>query len=178
MSDKEYITIAEYAKLKNVSVSSVYKRLKTTLQPYSTIDESGKMALNREILEVEGIGVENPSSTFSTPKVENLFNPSSTPLQPFDCNFLIQQISEKDKQIERLQEELTAVRQQNEEKDLLIKENNQHIREQEKRLAELLAQAQQLNHNNQVLLLKEKEREGKGFLKRLFSKRDKGDTKE
>ena len=84
--------------------------------------------------------------------------------------FLQSQIEEKDKQIERLYSMLDKEREQSKEKDKTIQENNEHIREQEKRLADLLEQSQQLNHNNQVLLLKEKESKTKGLFKRLFAK--------
>ena len=81
-----------------------------------------------------------------------------------------QKIEEKDKQIERLYSMLDKEREQSKEKDKTIQEYAEHIREQEKRLADLLEQSQQLNHNNQVLLLKEKESKTKGLFKRLFAK--------
>lgn len=65
---------------------------------------------------------------------------------------------------------LDKEREQSKEKDKTIQEYAEHIREQEKRLADLLEQSQQLNHNNQVLLLKEKESKTKGLFKRLFAK--------
>lgn len=185
----DYISIAEYAKIKGVSVSAVYKRLKTTLQPYSTYDENGKMALKRDILAHEGLEEFQPSSTPFQPCLEET---SSTPPQkvegiektiPLMENKTLQQIidileaqlKEKDLQIERLQIAAAEDKRQ-------IEESNRHIREQEIKLAELLSQAQELQRNNQILLgqsqqiLKLESREKqkkKGIFKRLFSHKSK-----
>ena len=138
MGNNKYLTIKEYAEIRGVSVSAVYKRLSTSLQPYVKTIE-GKKVLKYQVLFDEGL------KDYSTPSSQT----SST-------SFLEEQLREKDKQIERLQEEL-------------------------RRLAELLEQANKLQENNQVLIglandYKAKLEEGsssnsnekKGFFRRLF----------
>ena len=109
MGNNKYLTIKEYAEIRGVSVSAVYKRLSTSLQPYVKTIE-GKKVLKYQVLFDEGL------KDYSTPSSQT----SST-------SFLEEQLREKDKQIERLQEEL-------------------------RRLAELLEQANKLQENNQVLI--------------------------
>lgn len=60
----DYITVAEYAKIRGVSVSSVYKRLGGTLKQYYKVID-GKKCLSAKILVEEGI----------TPPVEPQDNP-------------------------------------------------------------------------------------------------------
>lgn len=143
----KYISIAEYAKIKGVSTSAVYKRLKTTLQPYCAIVDNGKKALKREILEVENIGSVNinPSITSTTP--QPVENHSSTTPQPL---YIDELLKEKDKQIDELKEELAAIRKQCEEKDKFIMENAQ-------KMILILEQSQELQRNNQILMAREQE---------------------
>lgn len=165
---KEYITIAEYAKIKGVSTSSVYKRLTTTLQPYYIEVENGKKALKSEVLEVEGLRVDNLSTpNLTTPPQEDV-NPSSTSFQP---SYIDELLKEKDKQIEELKKELAAARQMCEEKDTFIMENT-------KKLLAALEQSQELQRNNQILMARQQEvkqlddGKKKGFFDKLF-RRDK-----
>lgn len=156
MGNNKYLTIKEYAEIRGVSVSAVYKRLSTSLQPYVKTIE-GKKVLKYQVLFDEGL------KDYSTPSSQT----SST-------SFLEEQLREKDKQIERLQEELRRSAVSADEKD-------KYIQEQGRRLAELLEQANKLQENNQVLIglandYKAKLEEGsssnsnekKGFFRRLF----------
>ena len=159
MRNNKYLTIKEYAEIRGVSVSAVYKRLSTSLQPYVETIE-GKKVLKYQVLFDEGL------NDYSTPSNE-LPQPSST-------SFWEEQLREKDKQIERLQEELRRAAASADEKD-------KYIQEQGRRLAELLEQSNKLQENNQVLIglandYKAKLEEGsssnsnekKGFFRRLF----------
>lgn len=135
----DYITIAEYAQRRGVSVSSVYKRLGGTLKKhYKVID--GKKYISVEALVEEGI----------TPPVEKVENKDTTPPAVLVAlEVLEKQLAEKDLQIARLQEEAQELRRSNAEKDVFIQE-------QAGRMVLLLEQAQELNRNNQVLLGVEK----------------------
>ncbi len=147
--NKEYLTIKEFADLKGVSVSSVYKRLKTTLQPYVEEVEKKKV-LNIKVLEYEGLkplNEEVEEVSTSTPQ------PSSTPSSTL---FLERQIEEKDKQIEFLNNQIKELQESNKKKD-------DYIQEQGRKMTELLEQSNILLKNNQILLsdkasdIKEKE---------------------
>ena len=139
----DYITIAEYATRRGVSVSAVYKRLGGTLAKYVKIID-GKRYLSVEALVEEGI----------TPPVEKveegLKNAEQTPPAiQVALEALEKQLAEKDKQIARLQEEAQELRKSNAEKDVFIQQ-------QAGKLVLLLEQSQELQRNNQFLLGVEK----------------------
>ena len=139
----DYITIAEYATRRGVSVSAVYKRLGGTLAKYVKIID-GKRYLSFEALVEEGI----------TPPVEKveegLKNAEQTPPAiQVALEALEKQLAEKDKQIARLQEEAQELRKSNAEKDVFIQQ-------QAGKLVLLLEQSQELQRNNQFLLGVEK----------------------
>lgn len=156
-TNKGYISIADYAKLRGVSVAAVYKRLDGTLkQYYKEID--GKKFLSVEVLAAEGIkpvenGIKpglNTQEAQDTPGAEEAkAAPGSQDTTP--AAFLValealeRQLSEKDRQISRLQEEAAELRQEAAAKD-------KFIQEQASRLTLLLEQSQELQRNNQVLL--------------------------
>ena len=48
MKNNEYLTIKEYAEIRGVSASAVYKRLSTSLQPYVETVE-GKKVLKYQV---------------------------------------------------------------------------------------------------------------------------------
>lgn len=149
----DFLSISEYARLKNVSVAAVYKRLDGTLKPYLKIID-GKKYLSSEALEADkGIkqvfnGIQQP---FNTP-VESRQEEAATREKPGENEAIIKalealekQLSEKDNQIARLQEEAKELRQAAAEKD-------KFIQEQSKQLSLLLEQSQELQRNNQILL--------------------------
>ena len=135
----DFITIAEYATRRGVSVSAVYKRLGGTLKKYYKVID-GKKYISVEALVEEGI----------TPPVEKVENQDTTPPAVLVAlEVLEKQLAEKDLQIARLQEEAQELRRSNAEKDVFIQE-------QAGKMVLLLEQAQELNRNNQVLLGVEK----------------------
>lgn len=140
--ERKYITIKEYADLKGVSVSAVYKRLKTTLQPYLEEVEGQKM-LKIQLLNDENI---KASSTVEEPYSTNTPQPSST-VEEAKGSFLEKQIEIKDKQIEELQDQVKLLQESNKSKD-------DFIQEQAKKLTDLLEQSNILLQNNQMLLAK------------------------
>ena len=139
----DYITIAEYATRRGVSVSAVYKRLGGTLAKYVKIID-GKRYLSVEALVEEGI----------TPPVEKVEEGLKTAEQTARAVQVAlgareKQRAEKDKQIARLQEEAQELRKSNAEKDVFIQQ-------QAGKLVLLLEQSQELQRNNQFLLGVEK----------------------
>lgn len=161
MIDKtNYLKISEFATKAGVSRQTIYNDLTGKLTDFVKVIDGIKM-LDIRALSIYGVK--------DTVKLDSQFTVK------FDNDltvFLQRQIEEKDKQIESLYKLLDKEKEEAKEKDSQIQKYAEHIREQEKRLADLLEQSQQLNHNNQVLLLKEKESKTKGLFKRLFAKRE------
>ena len=152
-----FITISEYARRRGVSVAAVYKRLDGTLKEYvKEID--GKKFLSVDVLAAEGItpvekgyipGLNTQEEADAGKPGENQEAPASQEQTPpvflGVLEALERQLAEKDKPIERLQEQAAELRQEAQEKD-------NFIREQSSRLSLLLEQSQELQRNNQILL--------------------------
>lgn len=190
------ITVAEYAELKGISKTAVYKKIKSEKLKTITEEKDGKetkfIILDDVAEEIEPEEEDNkPSSTdnkpSSTPFQPNSTaddKPSSTPFQPSstdDLNptiaFLQEQIKEKDRQIERLQK--------------ATEEKDRQLQEQFNRLTALLGRSQELEAlSHRQLTAGEQEplqdeditdtadkkpeepTKKKGFLKRLFGIKD------
>lgn len=101
--DKEWLTIAEAAAAANVTTQAIYKRLKTTLNPYQKT-VAGKKLLHIKALEVLKAGaVDNPPGN-----VEPGLNMEILNLTRDNLQLLRDQLTTKDDQIKALLEELTA----------------------------------------------------------------------
>ena len=156
---KDYLTIAEYAKIRGVSVSAVYKRISTTLKPFIVRVEGGKMGLKSEVLDFENLRDSNEGYSPFSPTLDDTIQPST-----FD-----EILKEKDRQIEELRREVERLKEECRKKDDFILENSQKI-------ITLLEQAQELQRNNQVIIARQQEmkqlEDGKRhFLGRLFGRR-------
>ena len=149
------LTISEYSKIRGCSVSAVYKRLKSPsnkIHSYVVI-QGDQTFLKAEIVSAEGLRSASqqelpPRSTFS--EAENC--PSNTALKPIEevekkveegigalaIHALEEQLLQKDKIIEDLNRRLD--------------EAAKHEREISDKLAALVAQANELQRNNQILL--------------------------
>lgn len=160
MIDKtNYLKISDFATKAGVSRQTIYNDLTGKLTDFVKVIDGIKM-LDIQALSLYGVK--------DTVKLDSQFTVK------FDNDltaFLQSQIEEKDKQIESLYKLLDKEKEAVKEKDIQIQEYAEHIRQQEKRLADLLEQAQQLNYNNQVLLKEKSER--KSIFKRLFAPKDK-----
>ena len=142
---KDYLTIKEYAQIREVSVSSVYKRLNTTLQQYLREVENRKV-LDIKVLEDEGL----------TPSNEKVEETSSTPLQP-NLSIIEKELDIKNKQIEKLTDQIEKLQEDNRKKD-------EFIQEQSRKLTELLEQSNILVQNNQILLAQQNDQEQKDII--------------
>lgn len=131
----EYLTVAEYAKIKGISTAAVYKKLNGSLQPFTTV-VNGKKCLLSTVLLMEEKESCQPLITVDNP---------STGAAEAAIKALQEQLAEKDKQIERLQEEAAELRRAGADKD-------KFIQEQSSKLTLLLEQSQELQRNNQILL--------------------------
>lgn len=140
---KDFLTIAEYAKIKGISTAAVYKRLKTSLQPFITI-VNGKKCLLSTVLEDSAERGCQPSCKPVVNQLSTVDNPAAGAVEAA-LAALQKQLQEKDKQIEKLQEEAAEMRRTAAEKD-------KFIQEQSTRLSVLLEQSQELQRNNQILL--------------------------
>ena len=161
--NEDFISISDYAKLRNVSPAAVYKRLDGTLKPYVKII-GNKKYISRKALEIDGYkpvekGYQSGLKEVETEAAQDK-EPAETAAQDKEpaetaaqadtallkaLEALQNQLSEKDKQIERLQNEAVEQRQAAAEKD-------KFIQEQSNRLSLLLEQSQELQRNNQILL--------------------------
>jgi len=126
--NKEYISVAEFARIKGISKQAVYKQCSTKLKPYVIIVDGRKMLKTDALDDMVKSEVNHSQRASSTDSVEEVDI----------IEFLKEQIKEKDIQIQRLQES--------------EKEKDRHIQSQSEKLAELLAQSNQLQQNNQLLI--------------------------
>lgn len=172
MAKKEYLTISEFAERAAVSRQTVYNNLDKKLSKF-TVEIDNKKLIEIKGLEVFGVKKDVKVDTGVDKEIDNNFTSENNSFKEV-IKVLTEQLREKDKQIERLQEELRRAAASADEKD-------KYIQEQGRRLAELLEQANKLQENNQVLIglandYKAKLEEGsssnsnekKGFFRRLF----------
>lgn len=170
-----FLTIAEYAELNQISPQAVYKKInKGKLEAVSRKDNTGKMIkyiilYDTEEQESEIKPEEKPVSQPAPPEVQRDLNqlnqsinqPANQPHiqreeresgNPQIIDLLVSQLSEKDKQIERLQAQVERQAEEAREKDRVIQE-------QIVKLNELLTNSQQLQAQANVLLLDKKPEE-------------------
>ena len=115
MADKNLITVAEYAKIRGCSTAAVYKRLETTLKPYSKT-VNGKTYLSRQVLADEGLStVENEEGNNSTERQrlnitvdnqENAVRNVEESIAGQAIKILEGQLAAKDQEIARLHQEI------------------------------------------------------------------------
>ena len=97
MSEKTYISVSEYAKIKGVSQQAVYKQLNNKLKEFVILVE-GKKRLKIEVLNE----VEQPIQQPFEQQFNNFYQP-----------FFEKQIEEKDKTIESLLKQIDSLQEQN-----------------------------------------------------------------
>lgn len=146
MSD--LLTISEYSKLRGCSVSAVYKRLKSpsnNIHNFKVVVD-GTTHLKREILVAEGLVSQDPPAT----KPDE--NPSKTP--PKSVEEVEEEVEERLGiiAIRSLEEQLAQKNKEIEDLNRRLEESLKHEREMTDKLADLLAQANELQRNNQILL--------------------------
>lgn len=147
VNDKKYLTVAEFAKIKGISKQSVYNSLYLELKPFVEIINGRKMLHISALGDTKGeAAAEKEPLQAAEPREpaapEQAQRENDTAIAG---SVWLAQLEEKDKQIERLQQELAESRRQ-------INECMEHSREQERKLIELLERSQELQRNNQILL--------------------------
>ena len=104
-ANAEHITVAEYAKIKGVSVQSVYKQLNNRLKPYLIMVEN-KKCLKSTVLEE----LKNDNSTAVKQQFNNhsteVLNQSLIETLQKNIEILQNQLEVKDEQIKQLNERL------------------------------------------------------------------------
>lgn len=142
---KKHYTVAEFAKIKGISTTAVYKQFETTLKPFLMF-VNGKKCVSAKYFEIYPLDdtnqVEHETNQEFETKTEGNSNKTI-------IDILSNQLTEKDKQIALLQQEISELRKESLSKDIFIQE-------QSSKLSLLLEQSQQLQASSQVLLLQEK----------------------
>ena len=152
MCMSDLLTVAEYSKERNCSVSAVYKRLKSPSNRIHdfVVKEGGQTFLKAEILDFEslrrpdpeGAAIQDPPSNTPPETVEKVEEVEEKAVEEgigaLAIRVLEQQLLQKDKEIEELNRRL--------------EDAAKHEREMSDRMSELLAQANELQRNNQILL--------------------------
>jgi septal ring factor EnvC (AmiA/AmiB activator) len=148
MCMSDLLTVAEYSKARNCSVSAVYKRLKSpsnNIHNFKVIID-GTTYLKREILVAEGLISQDQ------PVIEPDENPSTT------SNETVEKVEEKVEEhlaviaIRSLEDQLAQKNREIEDLNRRLEESLKHEREMTDKMADLLAQANELQRNNQILL--------------------------
>lgn len=145
--EKGFYTVSEFAKICGISKQAIYQRLNKSLKDFVKVEQGRKYisAAAFSLFNIEDFeNIEAADSKENLNKVEQDFQSTLNKVEQGEfARFLQGQIEEKDKQISRLQEELSAA--------------NGLISKLTLELTEITRQAQELNRNNQVLLLNQKE---------------------
>lgn len=151
----ELLTISEYSKIRGCSVSAVYKRLKSPsnkIHSYVVIQDD-QTFLKAEILVAEGL---RPLDTTELPPPDRRSEAENCP-----SNTAPKPVEEVEKKVEEGIGALAihALEEQLLQKDKIIEDLNRrldeaakHEREISDKLAALVAQANELQRNNQILL--------------------------
>lgn len=174
---KELLTISEYSKIRECSVSAVYKRLKSPSNRIHdfVVKEGGQTFLKVEILDFEGLlrpdpegaAIQDPPSNTPPETVEEVEEVEEKAVEEgigaLAIRVLEQQLLQKDKEIADLNRRL--------------EEAAIHEREMGDKLAALANQANELQRNNQLLLAQAQQKpmieapeaaKKESFWKRLF----------
>ena len=104
---KEWLTISEAAAETGITPQAIYKRLKTTLNPYYK-EQDGRKLLHRDAIDIIKSGTAEPQAQ----KVEAVFNMEMLHLLRQDIETIKEQLTQKDRQINLLMDELTAKNEQ------------------------------------------------------------------
>lgn len=101
ISDKKFISVSDYARLKGISKQAVYKQLNNKLKPFLIVVE------NKKCLKIEVLNeVEQQKLNQVEQPVEQQLNNQIQPL-------LVAQIEEKDRIIESLLRQVESLQEQN-----------------------------------------------------------------
>lgn len=147
--DKEFLSVAEFSAIEDISKQRVYQRLNNDLKEFVQVIDKQKY-ISIKALSPKGL------KRFEQ-GLNNDFNEFEQDLNKDFQPFFEKQIAEKDKQIEKLFE--------------MIAEKDKQI----ENLQNLLSQSQHLQAIDRQLLLENQKKKKKGFLK-LFGRKETADN--
>lgn len=105
MENQELLSVAEYAKIKGVSVQAVYKQLNNSLKPY-VVEVDGKKKIKSTVFESEVEKVDKPlNQPLNQPSTESLNHNLIETLNK-TIELLQSQLQTKDEQIKALNDRL------------------------------------------------------------------------
>lgn len=173
-------TVQEFARIKNVSASAVYKQInKGTLKEYirktnEGLRISGKYFVDNPVESVDNFvdnSVDNDTpETPENPTDNEVFNSVDNPELEKIIEHFVNELSKKDEEIKILSKNL-------ENRQNYIEEQGRKIIELLEHSQQLQAQSNQLQANIQLLLSSGQEEQKKknkpGFFKRIFSRKNK-----
>lgn len=119
---KEYVTIAEYARIKGISKQAVYKQLKNRLKPYTTTVDGQKVLYISLLTDAEREQIK--------PDIENGEQQEQTTSKLIEM--LQQELQQKDEQLARKDEQLAKM-------DARLAEANALLLVSQQRVAQLEA---------------------------------------
>ena len=137
MAEEEYLNIADFAEIAGVSKQAVYKRLDKDLAPFCKIVDGKKVisAAAAELFNPVTVNGQEQKKDFERTNKDSF-------------NYLLLQLSEKDKIIE---EQRITIKEQQEQ----IKQLQDHIITQSTATTEILKKQSQLQENFQILLARQ-----------------------
>ena len=124
INNKEYITVAEFADKAGISRQAVYKKLNNQLSKYVKVVDNRKMLNIQALKDIYEMGVDKKVEL-----VEQPIQPNSQPIVNLlkeNMELLKEQLAEKDKQIDYLNQRLA------ENQKLLDQEQQLHLRSQQR----------------------------------------------
>jgi len=179
------LSVAEYAKLNNISVQAVYKRL----HKLETVEEYiGNRKQTLIIIEDKKENKEdikpllNPNSTEGLTELNPTLNPENPDIKPKTQKDIkpdstevlnhLNPILNLDSTLETLQEQLKIKDKQIESLQRIIDEQSKQLAEYSLKVLELAEKAQQIASQSQFLQLTDKRTEKQSIFKRLFGKKE------
>ena len=171
------VTVAEYAKLNNISVQAVYKKL----DKLNTVEETIRGKTKKFILLSEGEDIKpnstevlNPLNPALNPEIPDIKPKTQEDIKPNSTEVLnlLNPTLNLNSTLETLQEQLKIKDKQIESLQRTIDEQNKQLAEYSKKVLELAEQAQQIASQSQFLQLTEKKVEKQSFFKRLFGRKE------
>lgn len=170
MSDKQYISVSEFAKKANVSRQTIYNRLDTDLTCFVKMDlHTGRKSINVKGLILFNNGQESVKGDVNLTVKDDIYLDTLEPRENDENMALLietlqRQLEERNKDIEELKSEKQELKDE-------LKQANEHNRTLSSNLVELNKNQQILLKQSQDKVLELEEPKEETLLKRLFKKK-------